>query len=409
MCKIPESGLTYWGLSIDSLVPGTVLFGDRLVWHMRKRITDQYKTAGEVVMNVRRGFATSRRDLATMMELSPSTVGLYVDQMIRCGFLEESGREQGSMGRPKRTLVPRGNAGWFAGVEFYAGRLRAVRIDFSGKQIRTVERELGDGDGPEEVVTAISAVVEKLKGGGREPCFGVGVGAPGVVNPDSGIVGKYVFLRDWEDVPLARLLQSRLGLPVTLEGNLRVIALGERWFGGGRELSHYVILGPRKGFGVAVVHGGVLLSGVNHAAGEVGNWLWSMNEQSGELHGALAAPAVWRRVAGMSDDVPEPSNLAEALKALSSDQSGAAWELVRMDFAKLIGYLELLLDCGRYFVHGPLTELGTDFWKSVEKEILVAMPHLRGRPPVLQRSNLGESAGPLGAASLAMEKWVPTW
>lgn len=376
---------------------------------MRKRITDQYKTAAQVVVNVRRGWATSRRDLATLLELSPSTVGLYVDQMMHSGFLEESGREQGSMGRPKRILVTRGNAGWFAGIEFYAGRVRGVRIDFSGKQIRVVERPLEQGNGAEEVVSVISAVVDKLRSGGSEPFLGVGVGAPGVVNPDTGVVGKYAFLRDWDEVPLEWLLQSCLGVPVALEGNLRVIARGERWFGGGRELSHYGILGPRRGFGVAMMQGVKLYSGLNHAAGEVGNWLWPVDGRAGELHEVLSAPAVWRRLAGVSGDEPEPESLAAALGALAKSPSNSSWELVRSDFAKVIGYLELTLNCGHYFVHGPLRELGSEFWESVEREVVEVMPHLRGRPPKVQCSELGEDAGPLGAASLAMETWVPSW
>jgi len=376
---------------------------------MRKRITDQYKTAAQMVLTVRSGKAASRRDLATLMELSPSTAGLYVDQMIRSGFLEESGSDQGAMGRPKRRLVTSASAGWFAGVEFYAGRVRGVRIDFSGQRIRVAESQLQNGDGVEEVVSAINEVVGQLRGSGRETLLGLGVGAPGVVNPETGVVGEYAFLKDWNSVPLGCLLESRIGVPVTLEGNVRVIARGERWFGGGRTSTHYAILGPRRGFGVAVVHGGELVSGVNHAAGEVGNWLWEKEGRSGELHDMLAAPAVWRRLASGGADAPAPANLAEALASLTEDQAPAAWSAVRADFAKLIGYLDLLLDCGTYFVHGPLTVLGSDFWDSVALEVLILMPHLRGRPPKIQCSELGEDAGALGAASLAMEKWTPVW
>jgi predicted NBD/HSP70 family sugar kinase len=376
---------------------------------MRKRITDQYKTAAQLVLNVRSGRAASRRDLATLMELSPSTVGLYVDQMIRSGFLKESGREQGAMGRPKRRLVTDGSAGWFAGVEFHAGRVRGVRVDFSGQFIRAHELELRPGDGPEEVVSVINDLVSELRGGSAGVLIGVGVGAPGVVNPETGVVGQYAFLKNWSGVPLGPLLANRLGVVVEMDGNLRAIARGERWFGGGLETSNYLVLGPRVGFGVAVVQAGELYGGARNAAGEIGNWQWTLEGETVELHEALAAPAVWRRLAGVGREVVEPKQLTVALGELTRAGREEAWAAVRADFAKVIGYLELLLDCGTYFVHGPLTALGEAFWDEVEEAVVEVMPHLLGRRPCIRCSRLGEDAGPLGAASLAMEKWVPWW
>jgi predicted NBD/HSP70 family sugar kinase len=376
---------------------------------MRKRITDQYKTAAQVVLNVRSGKARSRRDLATLMELSPSTVGLYVDQMIRGGFLEESGREQGSMGRPKRNLATCESAGWFVGVEFHASRVRGVRVNFAGVLKGTVERALKPGDGAEEVVSAISEIVEKLRKGAGGPLLGLGVGAPGVVDPATGEVGQYAFLRQWDAVPLGCLMVNRLGVPVAVEGNIRAIALGERWFGGGKQISHYVILGPRTGFGVAVVHGGELFNGLHHAAGEVGNWRWQQDGHDAELHAVLSAPAVWRRLTGATAETVLPADLHAALGDWQGRSDVAVWKEVQRDFAKVIGQMELLLDCKNYFVHGPLTSLGEAFWTGVEKQVMEWTPHLEKRRLMVRCSELGEDAGPLGAASLAMEKWVPIW
>jgi hypothetical protein len=63
------------------------------------------------------------------MEMSPSTAGLYVDQLIGAGYVIETGLKHGVMGRPKRRLEVRPEAGWFVGVEWNGNMANAVRLD----------------------------------------------------------------------------------------------------------------------------------------------------------------------------------------------------------------------------------------------------------------------------------------
>src|SRR5277367_1676960 len=102
---------------------------------MRRNPVDQRQHLASIVLHVRSRRAISRSTLADRMGLSRSTVGLYVDQLIAKGCLHESGLEQGAMGRPQRTLTTVPGAGWFAGVEFNAERVQAVRVDFSGQLV----------------------------------------------------------------------------------------------------------------------------------------------------------------------------------------------------------------------------------------------------------------------------------
>jgi predicted NBD/HSP70 family sugar kinase len=374
---------------------------------MRKKLIDQRHIAGDCVLKVRSGKGTSRKALAEVMAVSPSTAGLYVDQLLAAGFLLESGLDHGSMGRPKRKLETVPDAGWFAGVEFNAGRAQAVRLDFSGNVVMTTERLLSPEMRMVAVVNEIKQAVVAL--GERMPgrLLGIGVGAPGVVNRAQGIAGHYAFFKDWHDVPLARRLTDRFDVPVTLENNVRSIALAERWFGGGRDMENYVILGPRTGFGVAIMNGGVMLGGALDAAGEVGNWQWTVADGGqGELHDFLSAPAVWRRLSGVDATAAVPMPLREVLGGFAGVENEAT-NGVRDDFAKVIGFLHLLLDTEAFFLHGPLCGLGTGFWDGVEARATQLMPRLRGRRPRVICSSLGDDAGALGAASLAMESWLP--
>lgn len=364
---------------------------------------DQRHLLAQAVLHVRSQRATSRRTLADVMRLSPTTAGQYADQLIASGHLNENGFERGAMGRPKRALTTNADAGWFAGIEFHAERIRGVRVDFSGAKTDSRVTPLPEAVTPKAVIAEISKLITALAKTASGPLLGIGAGVPGIVDPIAGIARDYAFIEGWKDVPLAQQLHDKHDVTVTLDNNLRAIALAERWFGGAAELSDYVILGPRSGFGIAIVIGGRIVTGAEHAAGEIGRWPWP---DGGELHDALSSPAVWRRLAGKTKRASLPADLHSALATFAGQHDDALAAIIT-DYARVLASLHLLLDTHSYFLHGPLTALGDSFCTDITSSVQASAPSLQNKPLRLLRSHLGDDAGALGAASLAMEAWVP--
>lgn len=373
--------------------------------------SDQAQIAAQIVLLVRSSKATSRRVLSEEARLSPTTAGMYADELIRRGFLHESGLERGGMGRPKRLLTVNPSAGWFIGLEFNADRAQAIAVDFAGQAIGSRMIPLPRDAEAEQVLVALSELMRQLRAqvDTKAPLLGIGVGAPGLVEPAQGVALYYAFVPGWKDVPIGERFRNEFGVPVTVENNLRAIALAERWYGDGRDLQDYVILGPRSGFGVAMVNDGKLVHGARWAAGEIGRWPWPLNAGTGgsEVHHMLSAPMVYRRLAALSDDAPVPEDLRTAF-AKFTKMDCDVWNGVIQDFGRLIGCLHVLLDAEIYLLHGPLTALGERFCNGISsaaEAICPGIPHgtLRVVP-----SSLGDNAGALGAASLAMEAWTPT-
>ncbi len=374
---------------------------------MRTKPADQSILLASILLQLRGQHASSRSTLAKVTNLSPSTVGIYVDHLIALGYVNESGLEQGAMGRPQRKLSLIAEAGWFAGVEFNAERVQAVRVDFAGQRVASLIRPLTASTTAQTVLKEIRNAVIGLGKLAPGPLMGMGVGAPGLVNPETGVALQYSFIPDWKNVPLVEELSEDFPVTVTLENNLRAIALAERWFGGGRELDDYVILGPRSGFGIAMVKNGQLIRGGHHAAGEIGRWPWPLGgNETGQLHDELTAPAVWRKLAGAREDTPLPTDLRGALRLLAQEK-GPVWDQIITDYARVIGLLHLLIDARTYFLHGPLTALGQRFCREIMLESARLVPALKDMPPEILASDLGDEAGALGAASLAMEAWYP--
>jgi predicted NBD/HSP70 family sugar kinase len=378
---------------------------------MRKNPADQRELLAAAVLHVRSGRANSRSALADLMGLSRSTAGLYVDQLIASGHLNESGLEQGATGRPKRMLATAPSAGWFAGVEFNAERVQAVRVDFSGQATGSQTKPLPSDPDTRTVLREIKAAVTTLSKNAAGPLLAIGAGAPGVVDPNRGVGLHYAFIPDWKNIPIAKTLRDRFQAPVTVDNNLRAIALAEKWFGGGRDLDDYAILGPRAGFGIALVQQGRLTRGAHHAAGEIGLWPWPSTKiekqrENGQLHDGLSAPAIWRRLTGVSVRAATPPDLRDALSPLATATS-PQWNEIIAEYARALGCVQLLLDLEAYFLHGPLTVLGARFCKSIETEATRLIPSLAANPLKIVPSSLNDEAGALGAASMAMEAWMP--
>lgn len=358
------------------------------------------------MLQVRSGRATSRTTLAKVLGISPSTTGLYVDHLIAERYLSESGLIQGPMGRPRRLLSTQADAGWFAGLEFNAQRIQAVGVDFSGSVQMTLEVPLPADVMAEQVIKSILTCVARLAEAMRGPLLAVGLGVPGLVDARAGVGLYYAFIPDWKQVPVVEKIGAKLNVPVILQNNLRAIAVAERWFGLGHGLSDYVILGPRSGFGVAMVQGGRLIEGSHHVAGEIGRWPWPLTGSGQELHHALSAPATWRRLSGADGRTKPPEDLRAALVTVA-DAAGPEWEAVCADYARVIGLLQMIIDTGVFILHGPLTVLGERFCRAIADAACVQMPALSDGGLKVVPSTLGDDAGALGAASLAMEAWSP--
>ncbi|MBK8094881.1 MAG: ROK family protein [Verrucomicrobiaceae bacterium] len=364
---------------------------------------DHRHLLAQAVLHVRSQRATSRRTLADVIRLSPTTAGQYADQLIASGHLHENGLEKAPMGRPKRSLTTNADAGWFAGIEFNAERIQGVRVDFSGVKTEARSTTLPESVTPKAVITEINKMISALAKGTPCPLLGIGVGVPGIVDPVSGTARDYAFIEGWKDVPLAQTLHAKHEVPVTLDNNLRTIALAERWFGGASDLADFVILGPRSGFGIAIVIGGRVVTGTEHAAGEIGRWPLA---DGGELHDSLSSPAVWRRLTGKTKRASQPADLHTAFASLAGQRDEARAAIIA-DYSRVLASLHLLLDTHSYFLHGPLTALGDAFCADIATGMANAVPALKGKPLRLIASRLGDDAGALGAASLAMETWVP--
>ena len=190
----------------------------------------------------------ARSDLGRRLGLSPASLTRLARPFIDSGLFVEGPELTAGVGRPARPLDIRADALSFVGVKVTGSEILAVRTDLRARTEVELVRAL-PGRRPEEVIAAITGVVDEL--GGATVFAGLGVSLGGSIGAD-GRVSRAPFL-GWRDVDLAGPLSSALGLPVALENDVVALTGAEHWFGRGRGIPHFAVLTVGAGVGYGLV------------------------------------------------------------------------------------------------------------------------------------------------------------
>ncbi len=168
---------------------------------------------------------------------------------------------------------PKADCGYVVGVDIGGSNLRIALADMKGKVLGKRSASTRESSSPETIVEKIRDATEQLLQEtllSRDSLLAVAAGAPGITDPDSGVVIATSFLKGWRDVPLRTLLESALKVPAAVENDVRVAAIGESWAGSARGVPNFVFLAIGTGIAAGIFVDGKLLHGPDWAAGEVG-------------------------------------------------------------------------------------------------------------------------------------------
>ena len=242
----------------------------------------------------------------------------------------------------------------------------------------------------------------------------VGVGAAGALDPAHGVVvyaGET--LPGWAGTALAAELQAGLGLPVVVDNDVNVLALGELHAGAGRGFADLLVVAIGTGVGGALVVDGVVRSGATHSAGELGHLVVEVNGGRrcncgghGHLEAYASGPAIVARYQerlGRSDavDLRQVAERARNGEPLASD--------VIVEGARILGGalagLICVLDPQAVIIGGGVADLGDLWWPTLTAAVR-ANP-LPGPAQVsLHPAQLGTRAVLVGAARLAQARFM---
>jgi glucokinase len=159
------------------------------------------------------------------------------------------------------------------GVDLGGTNLRIAAISTDGQLIEKitlgVKVALGRDHVIGEMCDAIQRLTEKYRGSGR--FVGAGIGVPGIIDMETGMMRKSANLPGWADYPVRDEIERRLGARVFLENDANVAALGEKWLGAARDVDNMAMVTLGTGIGGAIILNGKIFYGMNGMAGEFGH------------------------------------------------------------------------------------------------------------------------------------------
>ncbi len=157
------------------------------------------------------------------------------------------------------------------GLDLGARFLRGAICDLGGRVRARQDVELAEGGAAAALgaIEELCAGLVEATGLERRLVDGVLAGVPGVVEGTNGVVRLAENVPGLEGMPFADELRERLDLPVVLENDINLAAVGERWRGAARGVDDFVFLSVGTGMGAGLVLGGELHRGRNGAAGEI--------------------------------------------------------------------------------------------------------------------------------------------
>lgn len=221
---------------------------------------------------IRQESPISRTAIAGRLGVSLPTVMRIVDGLIAEGFVRPHGSSEWSGGR-RRSLLEYNAEGYVVlGVDMGGTKIYGALADLGGNIIDETEIDHQGTTGEETYKRLIRLIDTLIKSPNlhERPVQGIGVGVPGITLHQEGIV-KWVYALNWKDFPLKTRLAERYHLPITVDNDVNLAALGELWFGAGQNVQNMVLVVIGTGIGAGIIIDRALYRGSSEASGEIGN------------------------------------------------------------------------------------------------------------------------------------------
>lgn len=375
----------------------------------------------QVFERVRATGLIPRVQLAKDLGVSPASVTTITSDLIDAGLIVEVAvPREGDLGRgrPAVALGVRAGAHVVAGLKLSDREHTAVVVDFAGNLLAddVIPRQPGSMTVAEilqSVETLLGQVCAKA-GVAVGQLAGVGIGVPGFVDFAEGMV-LWSSVLDTRAVPLATMVEARLGVPVVIDNDANLVVLAEQWFGAGRSLPDFAVVTIEHGVGMGFVMNHRIFRGSRRLGMELGHTKVQLDGalcrcgQRGCLEAYVADYALARE-AGIAlnwshRDNPSTAVLLESLY----DQAKAGNAIARSIFRRAGRYLAVglanvinLFDPALIILSGERMRYDYLYAAETLSELdNLAIATGRGRPPI-EIHAWGDLLWAHGAAALAL-------
>lgn len=387
---------------------------------------EQSRTLLQVLELVRSGRAVTRPDLARSSEFGRAVVSHRLEQLIDLGLVIEGDVLTVPRGRSPRGLQFNKARGHILCADVGAQGMFIGLADLGGQIIERVALAHDIGVGPGETLHTLCAEFDKILNGrtaADPPVWAVGLGVPGPIEHSTGRAVSPPIMPGWSEYDIRKHLQDRYRVPVWVDNDVNVMALGELREGLARHHQDVVVVKISTGIGAGLISNGVLHRGAQGAAGDIGHVKvtedpsivcrcgntgclealaggWALARQGQQLVESGESPFLLKRSgrhAVTAEDV--------VAGAVSGDHGcirlmGDSAQLVGDTLARIVNFFNPAL----ILLGGRLMLAGDAYLATVRNIVYSRSLPLATRELVIGKVGLGEGAALHGAAALALDE-----
>ena len=352
----------------------------------------------------------SRAELVLATGLSGATVGRTVDRLRRDGIVREHPVDAAGVGRPPRVVELDPDRACVVGIDAGGRTLRAAVGDLGGTIRARLARPIRDPtDAAQLVDDLVDLVVDLGKHVRPGAIQAAAAGISGIVDHRDGRVLLSPDLPGLAGLDLAAALEDRLGLPVAIDNDDLLAAIGEASVGAAIGCRDVVFLSLGFGLGAGIIVDGRPVRGIAHAAGAVAYLAPGRLEDraSGRAipiryrEALIRAARDGRRRRSRSTDPTGRSTTRGSCSSGPTPATSSRPEVIAdvlADLGDLVVDVGALLDPEVIVIGGGLSDAGAAVLVPLERRIQAALPY----PPRIVASVLEDAAVLHGAVSMAV-------
>lgn len=215
----------------------------------------------------------SRSEISEISGLTPPTVSALANELLSENIVEEFGIDTGkqAVGRKRIQMRLVNNGRLVIGVEIGVKQVLVGLVNLNGEILVKRAAMIGLKNPDTVIHQTIDLIKSILKDCQANKVIGIGVGATGLVDNQAGVIRNSPNL-DWRNIPLQDLLEREFSIPVVVDNNVRLMALGENTFlNQWSEVSRLILVHVGYGIGCGIILNGQLYYGNSFSAGELGH------------------------------------------------------------------------------------------------------------------------------------------
>ncbi|WP_340392371.1 ROK family transcriptional regulator [Paenibacillus sp. FSL E2-0190] len=354
----------------------------------------------------------SRASIAKQTGMSPTTVSRIVGELTEEGYLLDSEQVSSGLGR-KSTLIGMMDASVLSvGVELDRSLMSIGIVDLQGQLICSSQFPRTPDESPDRTLERIHEAIEQLFQQhviDRRRIVGIGVGLPGIVNNEEGIVVFSVQL-GWKNVPLAKRLKELTGFEIAVDNELKVRALAEHLKGAAVGSSRTALLGFGQGVGSAMILEGEIYRGVMNSAGEIGHTTVDPNGMMCEC-GKAGCLQTYINISSLLSEANRIRPIRTIEELFAAKHAGEQWAIHLIDRALMymaitINNVVCMYNPDSVILSGELVDKFPDIYEEVEQLYLsrFTWEPLRGSFTI-HRSLLNEKGVIIGSGLLSQNRF----